>query len=146
MGFFEDKLAAAGRAFDALLERATGSSSPGALGRRGSEVSAWVRDRCELLDDSLAHRGVHVSTLKLAKVLGIVLLAGVATWSFVHAAHSSFKDPVVPVTSAEQQQSESLSNQIVQQKKAAADGRMRPGARPGPAPRRSSDGGSRNWR
>jgi hypothetical protein len=146
MGFFEEKLAAAGRAFDSVTERAIGSNSPGALGRRGSELAAWLRERTDLLDDALAHRGIHVSTMRIARVALVALLVGVTIWSLVHTTRGMLKSPVVAVTPFEEKQALSLSNMIVQEKQEAVQAGFQPGPRAGPAsrPQRGRGAGDRN--
>ncbi len=142
MGFFEEKLAATGRAFDSVMDRAMGSGSPGALGRRGSELAAWLRERTDHLDDALAHRGIHVSTMRIARVGLVTLLVGVTVWSMIRTAQGMMKSPVVTVTAFEEKQALSLSNMIVQEKQEAVRAGFRPGPRAGPAPRPQRGRGS----
>lgn len=117
MGFFEDKLAVTGRLVDSVMDRALGSSSPGASNRRMGDIAAWVRDRADLVDDALARRGVHVSSLKIGKALIAASLVLVAGWSVVQGARSMLaRPPAVVVTPAEEQRAEALSTRIVNQR------------------------------
>ena len=122
MGFFEDKLAATGRAVDSAMDRAMGSSSPGAMGRRAGDVSAWVRDRADLLDDAMARRGVNVSSLMIAKGLVAALLLFVTGWSIVHVVRSMTAKPIpVAATPADEAESAALSERIVDRKRNEAE-------------------------
>lgn len=117
MGFFEDKLAATGRVVDSAMDRAMGSSSPGAFQRRAGDVTAWVRDRADLIDDALARRGINVSSLLIAKGVVISALLVVTGWSVVHVVKAVMaKPPSVVVTPREEAQAEALSQKIVRQK------------------------------
>jgi hypothetical protein len=117
MGFFEDKLAATGRVVDSAMDRAMGSSSPGAFNRRAGDMTAWVRDRAELLDDAFGRRGIRVSSLKIGKGLVAAMLLFVVGWSVVQMARTLLaKPPAVVVTPAEEARADALSARIVNQR------------------------------
>lgn len=128
MGFFEANLARLGYLCDSILERVSDRLFPGGSGRVGGRMSSLrdgragdaLRDFFSRCDDSLARRGIYVSTAKCARIMGIMLLCFTITGLGLLGWQATRVPRMPEPTLAEQRASTDLSQRINSQRLNAA--------------------------
>lgn len=129
MGYFEDKFAALGRGIDSVITRAMGrggSAPPSKLGLRIRDFMAWLDDRAFRLDDSLARRGVRVSTMRIGKCIAGVALLIAVVWPVIHLTRAGMAPPAPAVAPGAEKLSDDLATMIRNKKAAATMEAVRP--------------------
>jgi len=128
MGFFESNLARLGYLCDSILDRVSERLFPGGTGRSGNRLSmlrdgraaAALQDFFDRCDDSLARRGIRISTAKSARIAAITVLClmiagvGLLGWSAMRVPK------MAELTEAEKRASTDLSQRINSQRLNAA--------------------------